>query len=137
MKNPLVPRKVELEAQIANLEKTKTNRVEPVRKWILEANSLGKLVSGENFGEMKSFLQKVGLNRVFRDQTLTVSFIKPWDSLAQTKKATPCVADFDALSAKWWRWSGLTQCAGSGQLRRNALGSARPTLQGIRRETEF
>ena len=52
MKNPLVPRKVELEAQIANLEKTKTNRVEPVRKWILEANSLGKLVSGENFGEI-------------------------------------------------------------------------------------
>ena len=103
MKNPLVPKKVELEAQIANLEKTKANRVEPVRKWILEANSLGKLVSEENFGEMKSFLQKVGLNRIFRDQTLTVSFIKPWDSLALTNIAVHSTADFSEQSLKWWR----------------------------------
>jgi hypothetical protein len=77
LKNPLVAKKVELEAKITALEKTRTNRVEPLRNWILEANHGEKLLSDENFGEMKSFLQKVGLNRVFRDQTLTISFIKP------------------------------------------------------------
>jgi hypothetical protein len=38
LKNPLVPKKVELEEQIAVLEKSKTNRLEPLRNWILEAN---------------------------------------------------------------------------------------------------
>jgi len=103
LKNPLIPQKVELEGKINALEKTQTNRVEPVRKWILEANSLGKQVSEENFGEMKSFLQKVGLNRIFRDQTLTVSFIKPWDSLAKTNIAVRSTADFSEQSLKWWR----------------------------------
>ncbi|MDP1580042.1 MAG: recombinase family protein [Candidatus Didemnitutus sp.] len=103
LKNPLVSRKVELEAQIASLEKTRANRVEPVRNWILEANHGGKLLSDENFGEMKLFLRKVGLNRVFRDQTLTVSFIKPWDSLAQTVESSFADNEFPHGSEKWWR----------------------------------
>ncbi len=102
LKNPLVPKKVELEAQITALEKTKSNRLEPLRNWILEANHGEKLVSGENFGEMKSFLQKVGSNRILRAQTLTVSFIKPWDSLAETHLAVRSTADESARNEKWW-----------------------------------
>jgi len=107
LKNPLIPKKVELESQIIALEKTKANRVEPLRNWILEANQGEKLVSHENFGEMKSFLQKVGLNRIFRDQTLTVSFIKPWDSLAETNLSVRSTADFSDEYPKWWRWREL------------------------------
>jgi hypothetical protein len=102
LKNPLVPKKVELEAQISALEKIKANRVEPVRNWILEANHGEKLVSEENFGEMKSFLQKVGLNRIFRDETLTVSFIKPWSALAETNSAVQRTAEFLDPSPEWW-----------------------------------
>lgn len=87
MKNPLVARKVELDGKIASLERAKASRVEPVRNWISEVNSLGKAVAEENFGEMTTFLKKVGLNRVFRDQTLTVSFLKPWAALAETNLA--------------------------------------------------
>jgi hypothetical protein len=107
LKNPLVLKKVELEAQITALEKTKANRVEPLRNWILEANQGEKLVSQENFGEMKTFLRKVGLNCIFSDQTLTVSFIKPWDSLAQTVTASFAVNEFTHVSEKWWRWREL------------------------------
>ncbi len=103
LKNPLVPKKVELEGKIIALERTKANRVEPVRNWILEANHGGKLVAEENFGEMKSFLRKVGLNRIFRDQTLTVSFIKPWDSLARTVATGFADNEFTHVSEKWWR----------------------------------
>lgn len=102
LKNPLVPKKVELEAKIVALEKTKANRVEPLRDWISEAHYGTKLLSEGNFGEMKSFLQKVGLNRVFRDQTLTVSFLKPWDSLAQTVEASFADNEFTHVSEKWW-----------------------------------
>jgi hypothetical protein len=103
IKNPLTARKVELEAQIASVEKTRTNRVQPVRNWIFEANSGQKMLSEDNLGEMKSFLQKVGLNRVFRDQTLTVTFRKPWDSLAQTVESGFGDNEYTHVSEKWWR----------------------------------
>jgi len=103
LKNPLIPKKVELEAKIIALEKAKANRVEPLRNWISEANQGEKLVSQENLGEMKSFLQKVGLNRIFRDQTLTVSFIKPWSALAETNMAVGNTSEFSDECAKWWR----------------------------------
>src|SRR6185503_14788914 len=84
MKNPLVPKKVELEQRLVALEKSKTNRLEPLRNWILEANQAEKLVSEDNWPEMKSLLKKVGSNRLLRAQTLTVTFTKPWNSLAET-----------------------------------------------------
>jgi DNA invertase Pin-like site-specific DNA recombinase len=107
LKNPLIAKKVELEGKIAVLAKTRTNRVEPLRNWVLEANSGEKMLSEENLGEMKAFLQKVGLNRVFRDQTLTVSFVKPWDSLAQTVESSFADNEFTHVSEKWWRWREL------------------------------
>ena len=103
LKNPLVPRKVELEEQIAVLEKSKTNRLEPLRNWILEANQAEKAVSGDNWLEMKSFLQKVGSNRLLRAQTLTVSFKKPFDLLAENTVAVRSTNDFSAQCARWWR----------------------------------
>ena len=107
LKNPLVPRKVELEVKITALERTRTSRVEPLRNWILEANGLDKAVVEENWAEMKAFLQKAGLNRVFHDQTLTVSFLKPWDSLAQTVAETSGDNEYPHGSEKWWRWREL------------------------------
>ena len=101
MKNPLVARKVQIEAEIASVEKSHGNRVEPVRNWIFEANSGKKMLSEDNLGEMKSFLQKVGLNRV-RDQTLTVTFRKPWDSLAQTVESSFGDNEYPHGSEKWW-----------------------------------
>ncbi len=64
LKNPLVPRKVELEQRIATLEKSRTNRLEPVRNWIIEANQAQKWVLADDRLEMKSFLKKVGSNRL-------------------------------------------------------------------------
>lgn len=89
------------------IEKQDRQRLEPLRNWILEANHGEKLLSSENFGEMKTFLQKVGLNRVFRDQTLTISFIKPWDSMAETTAGILGDNEFTHVSEKWWRWREL------------------------------
>ena len=82
MKNPLVSKKVELDEKIALLSTRKTNRLEPLRNWINEANTVENTASGQNWPEMKEFLQKVGSNRILSENRLTVSFIKPWDSLA-------------------------------------------------------
>ena len=105
-KNPFVPKKVELEEQIAVLERSKTNRLEPLRNWILEANQAEKTVSSDNWLEMKSFLQKVGSNRLLRAQTLTVAFKKPFDSLAENTVAVRSTTDISAQSSKWWSRGG-------------------------------
>jgi DNA invertase Pin-like site-specific DNA recombinase len=102
LKNPLVPKKVELEQQIIGLEKSKANRLEPLRNWILEANALNTAVINNDWLEMKSFLQKVGSNRLLRAQTLTVSFKKPFDCLAETTLAIRNTSDFSEQCSRWW-----------------------------------
>jgi site-specific DNA recombinase len=102
MKNPLVPQKVELERKLVALEAAKTNRLELLRNWVLHANQAGKWAFEENWVEMKSFLKKVGSNRLLRSQTVTVEFKKPWDSLAETTVAVRGTDDISERFAKWW-----------------------------------
>ena len=88
LKNPLdLQEEPNWNSKLPLLEKSKANRLEPLRNWILEANQAEKWVSEDNWLEMKSFLQKVGSNRLLRAQTLTVSFKKPFDLLAETNVA--------------------------------------------------
>ncbi len=103
LKNPLVSRKAELEQQIVVLEKGRANRLEPLKNLIFEANQAQKWAFQNNWGEMKSFLQKVGSNHVLRTQTLTVSFKKPFDLLAKTNLAVRSTNDVSSQSSKWWR----------------------------------
>ncbi len=102
LKNPLVPKKVELEERLTVLERSKMNRLEPLRNWILEANQAEKPLSEENWLEMKSFLERVGSNRLLRAQTLTVSFKKPWNLLAETTLAVRRTNVISAQSSDWW-----------------------------------
>jgi len=103
LKNPLVPKRAELEQQIVALEKSKANRLEPLRNWVLQANQAEKAVLGNNWLEMKSFLQSVGSNRLLRAQTLTVSFQKPFDCLAKTTLAIRNTSDVSEQCSRWWR----------------------------------
>ncbi len=102
LKNPLVPRKVELEQQMTALENSRGNRLDPLRNWVLEANTAEKLVSKGDELEMKSFLEKVGSNRFLRAQTLTVAFKKPWISLAETNIAASSAASGSEQLSIWW-----------------------------------
>jgi site-specific DNA recombinase len=102
MKNPLVPKKVELDHQITALEKSKGNRLEPLRNWVLLGNQAETWASEDKWLEMKSFLKKVGSNRLLRAQTLTVSFTKPWNSLAETVVAVRDSSDVSATNSRWW-----------------------------------
>jgi len=87
LKNPLIPQKIDLEQQIAGLGNSTTNWLEPMKEWILEAIRGAKWLSEDNWLEMKSFLKKVGSNRLLGEQTLTVSFKEPWNLLAKTVSA--------------------------------------------------
>ena len=94
--------KADLEQQIVALERSKTNRLEPLRKWVLEANTVNIPVSNDNWLEMKSFLEKNGSNRLLCAQTATVSFKKPFDVLAETTVAVRNTTDVSAANSLWW-----------------------------------
>ena len=106
LKNPLIPKKVELEQEIIRLEKSKANRLEPLRNWILEANGLNSAIANDDGLRMKTFLQQVGSNRLLRAQTLTVSFKKPFDSLAETSLAIRNTSDVSEQCSVWWSQGG-------------------------------
>jgi len=102
-KNPLMQEKVQLEQKILKLERAKVNRLEPLRNWINEANQAQNWAFTENWTEMKSFLQKVGSNRQLKAKTLSVEFIKPFNSLAETNIFVKQSANVSAQSSNWWR----------------------------------
>jgi hypothetical protein len=91
-----------LDQKISALEKSTANRLEPLKKWIFEANQAEKWVAIDNWVEMKSFLQNVGSNRLLRAQTLTVSFTNPWISLAETNIAVRSTEHVSARNSEWW-----------------------------------
>jgi len=103
LKNPLIVQKAVLEQQMAKAERGEGSPIEPLKNLILEANQAQKWVLGNNSLEMKSFLQKVGLNRQIRSQTLTVSFKKHWCSLAETTVAAQRAATESERNSIWWR----------------------------------
>jgi site-specific DNA recombinase len=102
LKNPLIPLKAGLEQQIVALERSRSNRLEPLRNFILRANTALKWIQEDNWLEMKSFLQNVGSNRLLRAQTLTVEFIKPAQLLAETNIAVRSTSDVSEQISKWW-----------------------------------
>jgi site-specific DNA recombinase len=103
LKNPLIAEKAALEQELVKVERGDTSSIELLKNFIFEANQAQKWVSEDNWSEMKSFLQKVGLNRQIHSQTLTVSFKKPFDSLAKTTVAAQLAASESERSSIWWR----------------------------------
>ena len=106
LKNPLVSKKVELQQEIIALEKSKGNRLEPLRNWILGANTLNSAVFDNDWLKMKTSLEQVGSNRLLCAQTLTVSFKKPFDLLAETSLAIGNTSDVSERCSKWWSQGG-------------------------------
>ncbi len=110
LKNPLVQNKAELEQKLIALERDKTGRLEPVKEWIFQANQAVKWVFEENWMEMKSFLKKVGSNRLLKAQTITVEFKKPWILLAETNISVRSTNDISQQYSEWWRRGELNPC---------------------------
>jgi hypothetical protein len=103
LKNPLIVQKAVLEQQLAKAERGEASSIELLKNFILEANQAQKWVLEDNWLEMKSFLQKVGLNRLLRAQTLTVSFNKQWIPLAKSTVAAQRATSAAERNSIWWR----------------------------------
>ncbi len=103
IKNPLVPKRLEIEQKIIELETSRSDRLEPLRSWISEANQTGNWVIENNLLKMRSFLMKVGSNRHLRAKSLRVSFVKPWNLLAETNLAARTAGTISERTSLMWR----------------------------------
>ena len=69
------------------------NWIEPLLSWILDIQKAKKLSQGDNFEDIKAFVQKVGTNHQLLDKSASFSFSAPWDyaalRLAQSHQAEP------------------------------------------------
>ncbi len=110
IKNPLVPKRLEIEQEIIELEGSRFDRLEPLRNWISEANEARNWVADNNLLKMKSFLLKAGSNRLLHAQTLRVSFIKPWNFLAKTNVAVRETGSISERTSLMWRRGELNPC---------------------------
>jgi len=82
-KEELMMRKLALTNQKEDFGRTGKNWIEPLRSWILDIQKAKKSSQGDNFEDIKAFVQKVGTNHQLLDKSASFSFSEPWDFLAQ------------------------------------------------------
>ena len=93
------------------------NWIEPLLSWILDIQKAKKLSQGDNFEDIKAFVQKVGTNHQLLDKSASFSFSAPWDYVAlrkaqshqaesQSGEATPSEKIGSTI---WWRWPELNR----------------------------
>ncbi|TSC62135.1 MAG: recombinase [Parcubacteria group bacterium Greene0416_14] len=84
-KEELLKQKVSLASQKSDFGRTGKNWIEPLRSWILDIQKAKKLAQGDNFEDIKAFVQKVGTNHQLLDKSASFSFSAPWDYVALRK----------------------------------------------------
>ncbi len=108
-KNKLMAQKKDIEEKMADFQRDSYRWLELARNWILEANQAQILASGNNFQEMRAFLEKIGSDRKIENQTFAVELKSPWNYLQNQgesrAKQTPAVGgpcDFLTVNRQMW-----------------------------------
>ena len=113
-KDMLVKRKVELNERKAGFARDGLLWIEPLRDWLRALEKAEKLTSSNDLDAVKSFLEKIGTNRLLRDRKVFLDFAQPFDLIltnsylreAQTKQPRQsggAVSSSVAVHTAWWR----------------------------------
>ena len=119
-KDELIRRKAELSAKKTQILKNGQNWNEPLKEWIIEASSVDKLVSSENYADIKYFLEKIGTNRRLKEKKIEMDFKEPWNllffsddvlkrPLKNTGRSPENFSGEKPESVKWSGWSDLNR----------------------------
>jgi hypothetical protein len=104
-KNKLMSERKDIEEKIAVLERKGNRWLELARKWVLGANQAQIMAFGNNFQEMRAFLEEIGSNRKIQNQTLAVELKEPWIYLHGLTKQCPAkgrARDEKEFSLRMW-----------------------------------
>ena len=81
-KNELVQTKTDLLEKKSDFGRKGNNWLEPLRKWIIDANYAKKLALSKDFMEIKSFTEKIGTNRRLLNREVVWEWREEWKILA-------------------------------------------------------
>ena len=84
-KNDLLRQKVSLAHKMDSARVDRNNRVEPLRKWILDIKKATQLVSSDNFFEIRDYFKKIGSNHKLCDKSVSISFCPPTEFVLKQK----------------------------------------------------
>jgi hypothetical protein len=84
-KEELMRRKLLLNQQKQDFEQKGKNWIEPLRSFILDTKKANKLASSDDFYGIKEFVRKVGTNPQLFNKSVSLSFIPPFDFVAEIK----------------------------------------------------
>ncbi|MDI6641811.1 MAG: recombinase family protein, partial [Elusimicrobiota bacterium] len=80
-KDELTRQKIDLQQKKANFWRKENNWIEPLKSWILEANSVEKIISSNDFYQMKSLVEKIGTNRLLLNKQIFWDWKEPYKIL--------------------------------------------------------
>lgn len=81
-KHTLVNQKAELRGKLEAFDANRKNRFEPAIQFVLEAKYGEKLVAEGNPEQKRDFLKKIGSNLQIAEKSLGVTFLNPWQFVA-------------------------------------------------------
>ena len=81
-KNELVQTKTDLLEKKSDFGRKGNNWLEPLKKWIIDANYAKKLALSKDFMEIKSFTEKIGTNRRLLNREVVWEWREEWKILA-------------------------------------------------------
>ena len=112
-KDKLVKRKIELNERKTSFARDGLIWIEPLRDWLSALEQAEKLTSSNDLDAVKSFLEKIGSNRLLRDRKIFLDFAQPFDLTLtnndlrepQTKQPRQRggAAGVVAANTAWWR----------------------------------
>ena len=109
-KEELIKQKIEFELRLKDIGKKGCLWLEPMRVWLEAAHNAGKLAFSSDFSEIKSFVEKIGSNRLLHHKKVGVVWGRAFDILNKHKALAGAVGvgnkkGGDTLSVSpptWW-----------------------------------
>ena len=116
-KEELIKLKMSLELKQKTLAKTGNFWFEPMREFLETCQSAGEISLSTNLQEIKSFIERVGTNRIIKDKNVELEFHQPFSLLLEHKRLSEVELKKEkggknkgevtknATSPVWWRIS--------------------------------
>lgn len=93
----LISQKMALSEKITDFEQKGLSWLEPAREFVLSLNQAAKLIEGDNFPGMTTFLKNIGANHILRNRQFVFTPKIQYEMTAERSEA----ASSDLQFPKW------------------------------------
>jgi site-specific DNA recombinase len=100
MKNNLIEKKADLQAEIKKIQSKASKRLELELTFLQSCNQAYHSLKNQNYQQMNKLLQKIGSNRKITNQKLEIQFFRPFNFLSEFSVETGYSSSHDELNVR-------------------------------------